>query len=205
MSNDIKNAHRFPTHLRSCLFHPTNSQNPFRFSDSLDNQSHDVIHPQWLATQCFLVQNTVKTPKTLPSNFYQIACHFPGHGRCAICSQADSTGPVHPEHVEHSNERSENVMHCCGVCHQQSKPHHWATSVTSMLLSTATKNAQMTLCLICLSKSPARSYNLSATEFLVWRMLAKACRCQDTTSATFSNLSSQTDPQCMALMLMLLC
>ncbi|XP_054612081.1 piwi-like protein 1 isoform X4 [Dunckerocampus dactyliophorus] len=93
---------------------------------SANNHLHDVVHFQGLATQCLLVQNTVKCPETISSikglYFLSELCRDTGflsyHGWCAVCSQADSTGPVHSNSVQCSNDRAENVFGCCGV-------HHW--------------------------------------------------------------------------------
>ena len=140
------------------------------------------------------------------SEFCRNACLSPDHWWCAICSQADGTGPVHSNLVQnYSKERAEYVIPCCSVLHRHQSRNSsvivkvsstprinmasWAISVISVLSSIATEKAinYLILSFIWLPKSPESSVTLSATVFFNRLMLAKADRFPgNTNSAAFS-------------------
>jgi len=72
-----------------------------------------------------------------------------------MCSNTISTGPVYSDPVQHSNERVENIIGCCGI-HIGTNPRN--SSVTNKSLSTPQIN------MACCEKSEMSMLSLSATK-----------------------------------------
>ena len=52
------------------------------------------------------------------AKFYCNTCFFPDYWWRSVCGNTDSTGPVYSYPVQHSNERVENIIGCCGIYHR---------------------------------------------------------------------------------------
>jgi len=146
---------------------------------------------------------------------------FPDHWWRAICSNTDSMGPVYSEHIQHSKERVENIIGCCGIHHSHQPQELLSDKVSStpqinmascamsemfVLSSSATENVtnDLTLFFSWLSKFAEMSEILFATMFLVRLILAKTSASQNTRFLQpLGCTSSRTQPHSMALMLTL--
>lgn len=100
-------------------------------------------------------------------------CFSPSHWGRTICGKADSTGPVHPDPVQHSDEGGKNISCCCGVRHWHELHEFLGDGQSGKAdkygqlrnICNVAKN-DFSLCFNWLSKSSERSEILSATVFL---------------------------------------
>jgi len=116
-----------PYHWEVCQMTVIKTSGSDEINNCPDNHLHDVIHfndlqhnASWCEIQCN-VQNSRSplTTCTFSLNFVAIpTCFFPDHWWRAICSNTDSTGPVYSDPIQHSNERAENTIGCCGTDHR---------------------------------------------------------------------------------------